>query len=40
MHRLLENVSEIISKKKWCALFAYRPPKQNKTLIFEEIPSS
>ena len=29
-----------ISKKKWCALFAYRPPKQNKTLFFEEISSS
>ena len=28
-----------ISKKKWCALFAYRPPKQNKTLFFEEISS-
>ena len=22
-----------ISKKKWCALFAHRPPKQNKTLF-------
>ena len=28
------------SRKKWCALFAYRPPKQNKTLFFEEISSS
>ena len=29
-----------ISKKKWCALFAYRLPKQNKTLFFKEILSS
>ena len=29
-----------VSKKKSCALFAYRPPKQNKTLFFEEISSS
>ena len=29
-----------ISKKKWCALFAYRLPKQNKTLFFEEISST
>ena len=29
-----------ISKKKWCALFAYKPPKQNETLLFEEISSS
>ena len=29
-----------ISKKKWCALFAYRPPKQKKSLFFEEISSS
>ena len=26
-----------ISKKKWCALFAYRPPKQNKTFIWSVI---
>ena len=26
-----------ISKKKWCILFAYRPPKQNKVLFFEEL---
>ena len=24
-------IEQIIFKKKWCALFAYRPPKQNKT---------
>ena len=29
-----------ISKNKWRALFAYGPPKQNKTLFFEEISSS
>ena len=27
-------------QEKWCALFAYKPPKQNKTLFFEEISSS
>ena len=31
------SIELTISKKKLCALFAYRPPKQNKTLIFEEI---
>ena len=29
-----------ISKKKWYALFAYRAPKQNQTLFFEEILTS
>ena len=29
-----------ISKKKLCALFAYRPPKQNETLFLEELSRS
>ena len=27
----------IIAKKKWCILFAYRPPSTNKDKFFEEI---
>ena len=27
----------IIAKKKWCILFAYRPPDTNKTMFFNEI---
>ena len=27
----------IIAKKKWCILFAYRPPDANKTMLFNEI---
>ena len=27
----------IIAKKKWCILFAYRPPDTNKTMFFSEI---
>ena len=27
----------IIAKKKWCVLFAYRPPDTNKTMFFNEI---
>ena len=26
-----------ISKKKWCILFAYRPPKYEKRSFFEEV---
>ena len=26
----------IIAKKKWCILFAYRPPSTNKDKFFEE----
>ena len=29
-----------ISKKKWCILFAYKPPKQNNVLFFQEILNS
>ena len=29
-----------ISKKKWCILFAYKPPKQNNVLLFQEISNS
>ena len=29
-----------ISKKKWCILFAYKPPKQNNVLFFQEISNS
>ena len=27
----------VIAKKKWCILFAYRPPDTNKTIFFNEI---
>ena len=27
----------VIAKKKWCILFAYRPPDTNKTMFFNEI---
>ena len=27
----------VIAKKKWCILFAYRPPDTNKTMSFNEI---
>ena len=46
LENLESNFSETIcieltiSKKKWCALLAYRSPKQNKTLFFEEISGS
>ena len=29
-----------ISKKKWCILFPYKPPKQNSVLFFQEISNS
>ena len=29
-----------ISKKKWCILFAYKPPKQSNVLLFQEISNS
>ena len=29
-----------ISKKKWCILFAYKPPKQSNVLFFQEISNS
>ena len=29
-----------LSKKKWCILFAYRPPKQSKDLFFQEMSNS
>ena len=30
----------LLPRNSWCDLFAYRPPKQNKTLFFEEISGS
>ena len=27
----------VIAKKKWCILFAYRPPDTNKIVFFNEI---
>ena len=27
----------VIAEKKWCILFAYRPPDTNKTMFFNEI---
>ena len=27
----------VIAKKKWCILFAYRPPDTNKSMFFNEI---
>ena len=27
----------VIGKKKWCILFAYRPPDTNKSMYFNEI---
>ena len=29
-----------ITEKKWCILFAYKPPKQNNAFIFQEISNS
>ena len=29
-----------ITKKKWCILFAYKPPKQNNASFFQEISNS
>ena len=27
----------LVAKKKWCILFAYRPPDTNKAMFFNEI---
>ena len=37
---LEQYVLNSISKKKWCILFAYKPPKQSNVLFFQEISNS
>ena len=30
----------VISKKKWCIIFIYRPPKYDKKVFFQELPKT